>query len=252
MCGINGIVSKEPLISDNPVRAMNSVIVHRGPDDEGAYFSPHVCLGMRRLSIIDLSTGQQPAYNEDRSLVIVFNGEIYNYRELRKMLTAHGHVFTTESDTEVIVHLYEEKGVRAPSELQGMFAFAIYDIQKKELFLARDRLGKKPLYYTLQGSRFYFASELKSILTQCPGPFGIDVNAMNTYFAFTFIPAPLTIYSGIFKAEAGGWMKVSSDLTISNGKYWNLSAFIGSKTTIDDKKECEKQLRDLLYDSVRQ
>jgi asparagine synthase (glutamine-hydrolysing) len=150
------------------VHRMCQTIVHRGPDDEGIYAQGHVGLGMRRLSIIDLSGGRQPIHNEDRSVWVVFNGEIYNFPELRSGLEARGHHFYTHSDTEVIVHLYEEKGADFVGDLRGMFAIALYDQQKDALLLVRDRLGKKPLYYAEQDGRLYFGSEIKTMLAVKP------------------------------------------------------------------------------------
>src|SRR5688572_19370138 len=153
MCGIAGIVRWDgrPVIEDE-IRAMCGAMVHRGPDDEGVWLDGPVALGMRRLSIIDLAGSDQPVFNEDRSVAIVFNGEIYNYRELRRELLQRGHVFRTDGDTETIVHLYEDLGVHCVDRLRGMFAFAIWDMRRQRLLLARDRLGIKPLYYTEQDS----------------------------------------------------------------------------------------------------
>src|SRR5271154_5215490 len=166
MCGICGKLSLEPESEINPalIRTMLDTIRHRGPDDEGIYLKGRVGLGHRRLSIIDLSSGHQPLSNEDGSVWIVFNGEIYNYRELRSLLLSKGHVFKTNSDTEVIVHLYEELGPQCLEKLRGMFAFAIWDENDKTLFLARDRVGIKPLYYCLTNKSLVFASEIKAIL----------------------------------------------------------------------------------------
>src|SRR5947208_9962047 len=165
MCGIAGIVRWDgrPVFEDD-VRGMCSFMVHRGPDEEGVYLAPGVGLGMRRLSIIDLGGGQQPVSNEDRSVWVVFNGEIYNYRELQRQLTRAGHRLRTASDTETIVHLYEDFGPRCVEHLRGMFAFAIWDTRKRQLLLARDRMGIKPLYYAELDGGLAFASELKPIL----------------------------------------------------------------------------------------
>src|SRR5215472_2482456 len=170
MCGIAGVVSsrRDDHIDVATVHTMCNAIIHRGPDDEGILVKNGVGFGMRRLSIIDLAGGHQPVFNEDRSIWIVFNGEIYNFPELRPDLEKRGHVFRTHSDTEVIVHLYEEYGAACVDRLRGMFAFAVYDDDKKKLLLARDRLGKKPLSYTLSKGRLLFASEIKSILAVMP------------------------------------------------------------------------------------
>src|SRR5437660_4224152 len=166
MCGIAGIVSatRESDITVDLVREMCNRIIHRGPDDEGIFVEDGAGLGMRRLSIIDLAGGHQPVFNEDRSIWVVFNGEIYNFLELRPKLESRGHRFSTNADTEVIVHLYEEMGAGCVNELRGMFAFALYDERKRRLLLARDRLGKKPLHYANRNGRLLFASEIKAIL----------------------------------------------------------------------------------------
>src|SRR6266581_4230277 len=157
MCGIAGMVAREgETITADQVRRMTDTIVHRGPDDEGIHVRDNVGLGMRRLSIIDLAGGHQPIYNEDRSVAVVFNGEIYNFLELRQGLESRGHQFSTHSDTEVIVHLYEEVGSDCVTKLRGMFAIALYDAKRDLLLLARDRLGKKPLFYAQQGGRLFF------------------------------------------------------------------------------------------------
>jgi len=165
MCGIAGIYGA----SDKPfVKRMCDKIIHRGPDEEGYYVDDNVSLGMRRLSIIDLSAGSQPIFNEDESIVVIFNGEIYNFKELREELEQKGHRFYTNSDTEVIVHAYEEYGYECLGRFNGMFAIALWDTNRKELFLARDRIGIKPLYYTMIDESVVFASEIKSIL-ECGG-----------------------------------------------------------------------------------
>src|ERR1035438_6301630 len=170
MCGIAGMVQAHPdgAVDRAAIHRMCETIVHRGPDDEGIFVKTGVGLGMRRLSIIDLEGGHQPVFNEDKTVWIVFNGEIYNFPELRSQLQASGHVFATHSDTEVIVHLYEEYGAECVHKLRGMFAFRLYDERVNRLLLVRDRLGKKPLHYALDNGTLYFASEMKSILTVRP------------------------------------------------------------------------------------
>jgi asparagine synthase (glutamine-hydrolysing) len=170
MCGIAGIVdsTRESNITEALVREMCDRIIHRGPDDEGIFVDDGAGLGMRRLSIIDLSGGHQPVFNEDRSAWIVYNGEIYNFPELRAELEGRGHRFYTRTDTEVIIHLYEEMGADCVQKLRGMFALAIYDKPRRKLLLARDRLGKKPLHYALLKDKLYFGSEIKSILAVAP------------------------------------------------------------------------------------
>src|SRR5436189_2817576 len=165
MCGIAGLLSLgDKPVFEEEIQSMCDAMVHRGPDDAGYYVRDGIALGMRRLSIIDLSTGHQPVHNEDRSIWVVFNGEIYNFKSLRADLERQGHVFYTGSDTEVIVHLYEQYGESCLSKLRGMFAFAIWDERRRQLFVARDRLGVKPLFFGEAGGRFVFGSELKVIL----------------------------------------------------------------------------------------
>src|SRR5512133_3689491 len=170
MCGIAGVVSSETsdYIEESTIQRMCQAIVHRGPDDQGIFVKGGTGLGMTRLSIIDLSGGHQPIFNEDRSIWIVFNGEIYNFQELRPELESRGHRFSTNSDTEVIVHLYEEMGADCVTKLRGMFGFALYDERHRRLLLARDRLGKKPVHFALRNGRLFFGSEIKSILAVAP------------------------------------------------------------------------------------
>jgi asparagine synthase (glutamine-hydrolysing) len=223
MCGICGKYnygSLEP-VSKEELQKMNDLLVHRGPDDEGYYAAGGVGLAMRRLSIIDLSTGHQPISNEDGSVLIVFNGEIYNFQELRDDLLAKGHKFSTKSDTETIVHLYEEKGMEFPKSLRGMFAAAIWDSRRKRLVLARDRMGKKPLYYAVTSSFIAFASELRSLLVVPGLPLNIDLKAVDSYLTLQYIPSPMSIFKGVRKLEP------ASTLVFENGnlkteKYWNL------------------------------
>src|SRR5579863_539404 len=186
MCGIAGIVHRDHAYSDGgvdqaTVHRMCEAIVHRGPDDEGIFVKGGVGLGMRRLSIIDLSGGHQPVHNEDKNVWVVFNGEIYNFPDLRKELERYGHCFYTNSDTEVIVHLYEEYGSNCVKRLRGMFALAVYDERRERLLLARDRLGKKPLHYAFDGSRLLFGSEIKALLAAAPELADIDQQALLQY-----------------------------------------------------------------------
>src|SRR5438876_7853395 len=205
MCGIVGIVHSDPARPVPPamVRRMCEAIRHRGPDDEGVYVDRAVGLGMRRLSIIDLAGGRQPIFNEDQSKVIVFNGEIYNYRELRRGLIARGHVFATQGDTEVILHLFEEYGPECVQRLRGMFAFAIWDSARQTLFLARDRFGITPLYVTSGPWGIGFASELKALHVVGLAHRELDWDALDTYFQLGYIPAPATPFRAIRKLEPG-------------------------------------------------
>ena len=198
-------------------------IRHRGPDDEGYRIDGRMGLGMRRLSIIDLATGRQPIANEDGTVWVVSNGEIYNYRELRASLVRAGHRFRTESDTEVLVHLYEEEGVEGLQRLRGMFASAIWDSRERTLLLARDRFGKKPLYYAVLPQGLYFGSELKC-LRAAGVPFEHDREALQLYFLLGYIPDPWTPYLGIRKLAPGGWLRSDAGGQIQEGRYWTLPA----------------------------
>ncbi len=203
MCGICGIVSSEGAPDPGAVGRMNSTLVHRGPDDEGTFARGPVVLAARRLSIIDLAHGHQPIANEDGGVVVVQNGEIYNYRELKRELQGQGHRFATDCDTEVLVHLYEQQGERFVERLRGMFAIALWDDRRQRLLLARDRFGIKPLYYRRVGSELSFGSELKALLQQPGFSRAIDPEALAAYLAFNSIPAPLTIFAEARKLPAG-------------------------------------------------
>jgi asparagine synthase (glutamine-hydrolysing) len=220
MCGIAGFVRLDQPAQRSLVQAMCDEIRHRGPDDEGVYVDGGCGIGMRRLSIIDLSTGHQPMCNEDGSVWIVFNGEIYNYQELRADLMARGHRFQTSSDTETLVHLYEEEGVEGLKRLRGMFAFAIWDARQSRLLLARDRFGKKPLYYAVLPSGIYFGSEL-SCLKRAGVPLETDAEALRLYFRFNYIPDPLTAYRAIRRVPAGGWLTWERGV-VRQGRYWRM------------------------------
>src|SRR5947209_5082857 len=195
MCGIAGAVGRSgEYVDPGDVHSMCQTIVHRGPDDEGIHTQGCVGLGMRRLSIIDLSTGRQPIHNEDRSVWVVFNGEIYNFPELRARLESRGHRFCTNSDTEVIVHLYEDHGSDCVDYLRGMFAFALWDDDRQRLLLARDRFGKKPLHYALHDGRLLFGSEIKALLAGDPTLADLDSEGLLNFFSFGYIPDPLTAF----------------------------------------------------------
>ncbi len=205
MCGIAGMVQTHPdgEVDRATIHRMCEAIVHRGPDDEGILVKAGVGLGMRRLSIIDLAGGHQPVFNEDKSVWIVFNGEIYNFPELRSQLQARGHRFSTHTDTEVIVHLYEEDGAECVQKLRGMFAFALYDERAGRLLLARDRLGKKPLHYALHNGTLLFASEMKAILAVKPELAKVNHAALLQYMYFGYIPDPATAFEPIQKLPPG-------------------------------------------------
>lgn len=205
MCGICGIIvnNRPNFDKDTIVSGMNAALYHRGPDGEGAYSDDHITIAMRRLSIIDLQGGWQPLYNEDGTLVLIANGEIYNYVELRKELENKGHHFSTKSDCETILHLYEEYGTDCVQYLRGMFAFALWDMKKQRLILARDRMGEKPLYLFMQNGCLVFASELKALLSSGIVPFELDPNAINLYFYYQYVPEPRTPLKNVRKLPAG-------------------------------------------------
>lgn len=200
MCGICGIVHNDLApIAPPLLEQMNAALLHRGPDGQGFYYRPGVGLAMRRLAVIDLNTGDQPIANEDKTMWIVLNGEIYNFLELRAGLEKRGHRFRTRTDTEAVLHLYEEHGPECVRFLRGMFAFALWDEKKQSLVIARDRLGKKPLYYAVQSGAFYFSSELTSLLSVLPQRPPVNLQAIDLYLSLQYIPEPLTAYENIFK-----------------------------------------------------
>jgi asparagine synthase (glutamine-hydrolysing) len=254
MCGIAGFVDRDDrggaetaAASTALVRAMCDVIRHRGPDDDGVFVGDGAGLGMRRLSIIDLSGGHQPIRNEDGSVWVVFNGEIYNYRELRAELMDRGHLFATDTDTETIVHAYETWGEEAFSRLRGMFGIAIWDRRRHMLLLARDRVGIKPLHFAQRGGRLYFGSEIKSILAAGAVDRTLDVAALEHYLSFLYTPADSTIFEGIEKLPPGHLLRWH-DGTATITRYWSLprdEAFAGSMD------EASEMLGGVLADAVR-
>lgn len=202
MCGITGIITKDKNIK-SIIEGMSKRIEHRGPDGEGYFFDGDVALAHRRLAIIDVGGGNQPMYNEDKNVVTVYNGEIYNYIELKDELKKLGHTFSTKSDTEVLVHGYEEWGEELPKHLRGMFAFAIYDLKKKTLFLARDPFGIKPLYYAHMNSSFMFASEPKAFLDVPSFKKEFNEDILETFLEFSFVPTTETFFKGVYRLDAG-------------------------------------------------
>ncbi len=226
---------------------MNEAIRHRGPDEDGFYFSDGVGLAMRRLAIIDLKSGQQPIPNSDRTAWIVFNGEIYNYRELRGQLEKLGHEFHTDSDTEAIVHAYDQYGTDCPKYLRGMFAFAIWDERTKSLFLARDRVGKKPLLYAKLDGELVFGSEFTALLEHPRISRDVDFEAIHHYLSFICVPAPLTAYRAIRKLEPGHWLLWRGG-EIKTERYWELDF---SKKVSIDEEEAGERVVELLRDAVR-
>jgi asparagine synthase (glutamine-hydrolysing) len=249
MCGIAGFYLRDQIRDRALVRAMCDQIRHRGPDDEGYHVDAGCAIGMRRLSIIDLSTGHQPLANEDESIWVVFNGEIYNYQELRRDLIARGHHFTTNSDTETLVHLYEQEGADGLRRLRGMFAFAIWDAARRRMFLARDRFGKKPLYYSVLPEGIYFASELKC-LRVAGVPADIDAEALRLFFQFTFVPEPLTSFKAVRKLPPGSWLTFDADGTIRQGRYWQFPTPVAhTPPDFSEATTCER-LREKFDESV--
>jgi len=224
MCGICGYLTKDPRTPADPVTldAMLRAIRHRGPDDAGTYVDRHVALGQARLSIIDLAGGHQPIFNEDGTKCIVLNGEIYNYPELRQRLVGRGHVFTTLSDTEVILHLFEDEGENCVESIHGMFAFAIWDTRQRTLFLARDRLGKKPLYYKDAGSFFGFASEIKALGAGGFLDRRFHPPAVDEFLALNYTIGPRTAMADVWKLMPGHRMTVSAERT-RVGQYWDFA-----------------------------
>ncbi len=250
MCGIAGFLLRNGNAQVSDVRAMCDLVRHRGPDDEGIYTDGSCGIGMRRLSIIDLSTGHQPISNEDGAVWVVFNGEIYNYQELREDLIQRGHHFTTNSDTETLVHLYEEKGTDGLQLLRGMFAFCIWDSRKCKILLVRDRFGKKPLYYAQTPSGFYFGSELKC-LRVAGVPLDIDNEALRLYFQFGYIADPYSPFRAIRKLMPGCWIECSADGSLKQGRYWRLPQFSEENQTGCTESQAREQLRDLFDEAVR-
>jgi asparagine synthase (glutamine-hydrolysing) len=249
MCGIAGIVSLEGKpVFEREVRDMCAAIVHRGPDDDGFYCGAEVGLGMRRLSIIDLNSGHQPVWNEDRSVCVVFNGEIYNFQELRQQLQGRGHVFSTRTDTEVIVHLYEEYGPRCVDHLRGMFGFALWDNRRKRVLIARDRIGIKPLYFAEVGGRLLFASELKSILQLPEVERDLDWGAVSHLFTFLTTPPAESILNGIHKLEPGHLLIAGPGMPPVIERYWQ-AEFLPEHG--HDEKYFVERVRELLAESVQ-
>lgn len=244
MCGICGIIRK----GDNKdiIKKMNDRIMHRGPDGEGYYIDGDIAFGHRRLSIIDLSTGDQPIYNEDNSVVTVYNGEIYNYVELRSELESLGHEFKTKSDTEVLVHGYEEWHTDLPKHLRGMFAFAIHDKKRNEIFLARDNFGIKPLYYAKMNDSFMFASEIKSFLDVPDFKKEFNEEILETYLEFSFVPTNETFFKGVYRLDAGCSL-LYKDEDIKINKYFKLDFKEDTMSFTD----AVKNISDVMEDSVK-
>lgn len=250
MCGIAGIVdaTRGNRFTESVVREMCNQIIYRGPDDEGIWVEDGAALGMRRLSIIDLSGGHQPVFNEDRTAWVVYNGEIYNFPELRPELERKGHHFSTNTDTEVIIHLYEEMGADCVQKLRGMFALAIYDKASHKLILARDRLGKKPLHYALVDRCLYFASEIKSILAAAPQLAEINPQALLEYLYYGYVPDPITAFKRIHKLSPGHLLEFEHG-KIRVRQYWDLPKY-GTHVPANEQ-ECLEELEHRLFEATR-
>ena len=248
MCGIAGVIAARGTgVERELIEKMTRAMSHRGPDGEGYFVREHVALGHRRLSIIDIGGGDQPIYNEDNSVVVVYNGEIFNFKEVRTDLETKGHVFRTHSDTEVIVHAYEEYGEQCPNHFRGMFAFAIYDIPRDRLLLGRDRLGIKPLYYHLDGSSLLFASEIKPILHALGGKPGVDTGMIDFYMSLGYVPGERTLFLGINRLMPGHTLSFARD-THSFRRYWDIATLPMLDMSFN---EAQEQLEHLLLESVR-
>ena len=226
MCGITGWINLEQPNAKDHIEAvlhsMCSSIVHRGPDSEGIWMDDTVALGMRRLSIIDLHTGDQPVFSEDKSIVVMMNGELYNYREVRDSLEKRGHKFVTQTDTEIVPHLYQEYGEDFVDHINGMFAIALWDTRKKKLVIARDRFGEKPLYYGVFDGKLLYASEPKALLAHPSVKAELDLDALRHYLSYDYVPAPHSIYKGISKLPAAHVMTVENG-EVKTRRYWNLT-----------------------------
>lgn len=260
MCGITGWVNLQKSISNDHSEAilhsMCERIVHRGPDSEGLWLDDQAALGMRRLSIIDLKTGDQPVFSEDKSVIVMMNGELYNYREVRAELEKEGFKFVTKSDTEILPHLYQKYGEDLLEYVNGMYAFSLWDSRKKKLIIARDRFGEKPLYYGVFDGKLIWASEPKAMLAHPSVKAELDLYALRHYISFDYVPAPMSIYKGIYKLPA------AHVLTVENGevktrRYWDLKWSKGEVTKSNGSHPAESlrgtaaELRELLSDSVR-
>ncbi|MHA7842938.1 MAG: asparagine synthase (glutamine-hydrolyzing) [Winogradskyella sp.] len=255
MCGINGLIDKTQMSEDkmsSMLNAMNDLIIHRGPDEDGVFAEQNdnctVGMAMRRLSIIDLSSGKQPIFSDHKQIVIVFNGEIYNYKSIKSRLVSEGVTFHTTSDTEVILKAYEKYGVESFQWLDGMYGFSIYDKKINKLFIARDFFGEKPLYYTQNDNQFLWASELKSIVKTIDHKPNISKKGLNLYFRLTYIPAPHTIYEGIYKLEANHYLEY--DFESFQYSIHKINHEPAPKTADISFEDAKAKTKELVYNSV--
>lgn len=250
MCGICGKLYFDSArqVDSSLISSMSSVLQHRGPDDHGMYVAGPVGLGHQRLSIIDTSAaGHQPMSNEDGSVWIVFNGEIYNFAELRRELEKKGHHFASHTDTETILHLYEEEDIRCLQKLRGMFAFAIWDTRKQRLFMARDRVGKKPLVYTVSDGAFIFASELKALLQDPAVPAPVNYEAIHHYLTYQYVPSPCTIFQGMYKLPPAHYLTVERG-KVASKRYWHLS--YADKLQLPHVRDYAEQFMEVFTEAV--
>lgn len=244
MCGIAGIVDVGGRVDRLTVDRMCDAMTHRGPDAEGRFSDPGIVLGMRRLAVIDLENGHQPVFNEDKSVVVVLNGEIYNFESLRADLERQGHRFRSRADTEVLVHLYEEHGPRLVDHLRGMFSLALWDRPRRRLLLARDRVGKKPLFYALRGGRISFASELEALLQDTAIPRDVQPDAINAYLALQYVPDPLSAIRGVRKLAPATLLEFDADGS-SETRYWRLQ-YEPKHERVDEREHAEELWQHLL------
>ena len=254
MCGIAGVasISGRPTIDPTRLGAMTNSLLHRGPDEAGSEVCDGVALGMRRLSIIDLEGGSQPLYNEDHSVRVVFNGEIYNYRELRRSLEARGHRLLTQTDGEVIPHLWEELGPRFPSVLNGMFAIAVHDVRARRVALVRDHFGIKPLYHSLVDGRLVFGSEVKALLASGIVPRELDIDALGEFLSWEYVPAPRTLLRGVRKLLPGGMLELDlSSGMVQESAWWEPPAANGRADLPANEREWEEAVDAKISEAVQ-
>lgn len=250
MCGIIGKASAVGRGVDRRVlEQMCAALEHRGPDSRGIFHDRPVGLGIQRLRVVDLVTGDQPIASEDGSVVVVLNGEIYNFRELRERLVAAGHTFSSQGDTEVIVHLYEEEGVDCVRHLHGMFAFALWDKRRRRLLLARDRVGKKPLFYSVRGGELSFASELRALIADPDVPREIDTDAIDCYLAYGYVPAPLSIFKGVHKLPPAHTLVLDASGKVTTERYWRLD--YSQKLAVSDPRELHEPILEAVRAATR-
>src|SRR5258706_4204302 len=245
MCGICGVMGP---VSEADLLAMRDSMIPRGPDAAGHYRDDYAGLAMRRLSIIDLNTGDQPIANEDGSVHVVFNGEIYNYRELRRLLQQKGHRFSTAGDTEVLVHLYEEYGEEGVHLLRGMFSYAIWDSRRRRLVLVRDRLGIKPLYYAQRNGMLAFASEAKALFEHPAFRAEADLDALDLYLTFQYVPGPATMFKGVSKLPPGH-MLIAEGSRVEVRGYWDTVFWIGERGV--DFEDAADEFKQIFIEAVR-